>query len=645
MVTPALHDRQDLLLQVLRPIGLRVQEASATLAMLPRTAGSKQYSSSSGWLSAAVPALQQPPQILEPPIPWHGSPAANLRESQDQIIPGELSAAAMQPATGAQDSASDNTASAVVTASPQTAGARTHEDFDASCTASSSAALVATDAANGAASGDAPVHELHDAASMSAALQGLSMADWAPIDADKPAQQAGTAAGDGSAADGIMQDRTQQQPTHVPDAYDVEPVASQAAGMARRQPANLALEAQGADGVVPPTEMQPPQQDQQQQSCAVLDTGGSLPCDVHLQHTEADNPPSSGTVADLEGHPRATTFDATASTPTPAAQPAAVSMPQQGTPRPAPPADAAADIAGSSSDQDASAPAGALSDATTDAEAHHSADEVDAQPADNHHISFAQQASPPVVLPATQAFDTAVRGLLSEPAVQASGPHALPQQEQGAIDTQHAAAEADSDTVSAPEQQLDAGAVQTMPEHGAQQLSFSDQYAQELQQTEQLQQKPDLQVHETSLTPDSRSEPQPAAVQLDTQQLSEFPSPMGQQQAEECLPQASDADLQELGQQLTPDQLSDMQHADLQAAPVQPSDGPASTVTSHTDWAALDAASAGRATSADSTCSSAKWQQCWRQQQARCQWCWRCPGRHVHIGHCRSPVHVINGCM
>ena len=601
---------EGLSLQVLRGTGVRGQKAPAALASLPRTEGGNP-GSSSGQLSSVVPALQPLQLTHEPHIePWRVRCAANIGNVQAVDPVADLSAA-KQPAHSAQGSSADS-AAPEVTMALQTLSLHGGQDGGVGCATPPTAASAAADTAIVGATADAPEHasEQQDAAHVSPVVQRPPDADWAPDDEVKPMQQADTAAEDEAKADDIMQDPTEQQLTRAPASGSEQPRPSWAAHATESQPPDLASEPQGADSMasseVPAAwQQQLPEQHQQQKSQAGWNLGGSN--DQHAQHENQEIRASStsGSLADADGHQGGAGPTAAASAPPHDAVLWAAGVSVPGAAMALDPADPTAAIAGQESGQDAAALAKTLGDGATDAERQQPDASAFEQPLQTHH-SLAPWQADALASWAPQVTDTGAHSWQTEPAVQSSGPDAGTEWQQEAKDAHHTTAIGsiaigpDAFSLLAPRQQLAVGASDDAAEQTAQRRSWLERSDQEHEHADQLQQG-------AGLTSDSGFEPQPAAVQLNAQRQ---PSPLApfdlhQQVEDYTLPQQSDVGAQHTSQLPMHAQSLALPHAEPPAAPVQPSDGATPAPASHTDWAALDAASAGRATSAGSVCSSA----------------------------------------
>lgn len=604
---------EGLSLQVLKDTGLRGQKAPAVLASLPRTTeGGNPHGSSGGQLSSVVPALQPVQLTHEPHIePWHVSCAADIGNVQAVDPVADLSAA-MQPAHSSQGSSADSAASEVTTAL-QTLSLHQGEDGVFGCATPATAASTAADTAIGGAAADASEHasEHQDAAHVSPAFQSPPDADWAPDDAASPMQQADTSAEDGPKADDIMQDHTEQQLTRASESGSEQTQRTWAAHTIEPQPPDLASQAEGTDGMasseVPAAwQEQLLDQHQQREPPAGTKTAGSTDQDVQRDNQETGAPTMSSSLANTDGRQGGAGPTAAASAPCLTATPWAAGVSDLGAADLPGPADPAAAIAEQPSGQDAAAPAKALNEGAANAEIQRPDGSAPEQPVETHESPAPQQAGA-LVSRAPQATDTGAHSWRSQPDVQPSGPGARTEWQQAAGDAQHTTAiggvaiESDASSLSAPRQQLEVGVSDAAAEQTAQRRSWLERSDQEHEHADQQQQR-------AGLTPDSRLEPQPAAVQLDAQRQSGPLSPVDQQQQVEhhSLPQQSDAGPQHTSQLPMHAQALASPHAEPPAAPVQPSDGAALAPASHTDWDALDAAPAGRrATSAGSVCSSA----------------------------------------
>jgi hypothetical protein len=557
-----------------------------------------------------MPALQPVQLTHEPHIePWHVSRAADINNVQ-AVDPVASLLAAKQPPHSTQSSSADSAAPKVTTAL-QTISLHRGQDGIFGCATPATAASAADDTAIGCAAADAPEHasEHQDAAHVSPAFQSLHDADWAPDDAASPMQQADTAAEDGPEADDIMQDLTEQQLTRAQSGSE-QPQPSWAAHATELQPPDPASEPQGVDSMasseVPAAwQQQLPEQHQQQKSQAGVNLGGSI--DQHEQHENQEIRASttSGSLVDADGRQGGAGPTAAASAPPLTVTPWAVGISDRGAADLPGPADPAAAIAEQTSGQHAAMPVKALNDGAANAESQRPDSSAYEQLFETLDSPAPEQAGT-LVSRAPQASDTGAHSWQSEPAVQPGGPDAGTEWQQEAGDAQHTTAagsvaiECDASSLSAPRHQLELGASDAAAEHTAQRRSWLERSDQEHEHADQLQQR-------AGLTSDSRFEPQPAAGQLDAQQQSGYVSPVEQQQQVEhyFLPQQPDAAAQHTSQLPMHAQSLASPHAELPAAAVQPSDGAAPAPASHTDWAAIDAASAGRATSAGSLCSSA----------------------------------------
>jgi hypothetical protein len=599
-----------LLLQVLKETGLRGQKAPAALASPPRTEGGNPHGSSSGQHSSVVPALQPLQLILEPHIePWHVSRTADIGNVQ-AVDPATDLLAATHPAHSAQGSSADSATSEVTTAL-QTASSHQGQGGAMGCATPATPASATAGTAIGGAAADAPEHasEQQDAAHVSPAVQSPPNADWAPGDAVKSMQQEDAAAEDGLKAGDIMQDHTEQQLTRAPESGSKQPQPSWAAHATDSQPPNLASEAEGADGMASgemPAAWQEQLLDQHQQreSWADTITGGASDQDVQHENQETGAPTSRGSFADAHGRRGGSAPTAAASAPPHNAMPWAEGM-NPGAAKLPDTTDPTAAIAHQESGQAAAALAKALGDGATDAERPQPDNSAFEQQLQTHHSLASWQAD--ALAPwAPQVTDTGAHSWQLQPVLQSSGPDAGAEWQQEAKDVQHATAagsaamESDSSSLPAPRQQLEVGAAGAAAEQRAQRRSLLDHFHQEEQHADQLQQR-------AGLTSDSRFEPQPAAGQLDAQRQPSPLAPFDQHQQVEdySLPQRSDAEPQHTSQLPMHAQALASPHAEPPAAAVQPSDGAAPAPALHTDWAALDAASAGRATSPGSLCSSA----------------------------------------